>query len=225
MSINADTVIRCKLIELNPQFDFQGMDNTVYQMCKLDLNAYIDYCKENQMHMNNREDIIVPMVSGENIAVILDRFVSMCEGFSLDDVEDDRKAVESWVEWWYKQYLKRVKISFTDAPPPTPSSENKIISKFNGLELSEMKKMMKFKLIKNGEIVGTTILSDALLNRVMSQYSDKVEWNIGTKLQLTNTLLRESGRLAEAKGVLIYIRPTKKSYGIREFRDDGAIKQ
>jgi hypothetical protein len=226
MSVNIDTVIRCKLLDLNPNFNFKDIDYTVYEMCKSDLGHYISYCKENQLYIDNKENMPdVIGVLGTDLISDLNQLINSCDGFQLSDIEEDRKAVESWVEWWYNQYLKRVKITFTDVPPATLSSENKIISQFNNTELNEIKELMNFKLIKNGEIVGINILTNALLNRIMSQYSDKIEWNIGIKLQLVNTLLRETGKLANTSGALIFIRPIKKTYGLREFREDGAIKQ
>lgn len=220
MSINVDTVIRCKLLELSPMLDFKGMDNTVVSMCNTDLKNYIAYAKENQMNIDNREEVVVPMVTGENLAVIIERFVSMADGFQLTDIEDDRKAVEAWVEWWFKKYQKRVKLVFNETPPkPTTPNDPQLLSKFTTFELDEMKKIMMYKLIKSGEIVGTKVLTDALMNRVMSQYSSKIEWNIGAKLTLMNTLLRETKRMAEVTGALIFIRPSKNSYGLREFRD------
>jgi len=225
MSINAETVINCKLLELEPSLDIRGIETMVYRMCHIDFHSFIIYFKEVNQNLCNRDNIIVPItIAGENLAEVLDNFINMCIGFELDDIEDDRKAIEAWTEWWFMKYKKRVKISFNDNFPVNNSpTDNRIISKFTAEEMQELKKIIKNKFIEQGEICGSTTLTDALINKIMSQYSDKITWDVTAKLNLMNTLVREANRMVKCSGVLIWIKPSKQSYGLREFREDGTM--
>jgi hypothetical protein len=224
LNSQVETVIRFKLWNLEPSFNFDGIDKIILIMCRTDFSSYIDYLKENHMKLNNRSVImdkfILPPL--ENINNLIN--MTICNEGDYEDFDDDRKFIENWVEWWFNKYKRRVEITFTKPlPSKTLTPENNILSKFNPEEINDIKKIVKFKFIKDGEICGSTILTDALFNRMLSQYSDKIDWTISAKLHLLNAILRETNKLIHVSGTLIFIRPTKDNYSLREYRNDGSI--
>lgn len=54
----------------------------------------------------------------------------------------------------------------------------------------------------------------------MNNYSNKIEWSIQAKLHLLNVMFREASKIAYFKGILVYIKPSKKIYGLSEYRND-----
>ena len=193
-------IIKVKLLDLEPNFNFNGMDDSVFKMCCKDFDSYVDYIKE--------------------------RRIQVTQSYEINDIDDDKRFVETWVEWWLSKYRKRVKLTFSDTPNDAKLSRGtNMMSKFSEEEIDDIKKTVKFKLIEGGEICGSTVLSNALFTRVLAQYSEKFEWNISAKLHLLNAILREANRMIHITGTLIFIKPAKESYGLREFRDDmGTVK-
>ena len=192
-------IVMNKLHDLEPSFDFLGMDKIVMAMCVKDYEVYVDYLNSNQRKVIFVED---DEIVAENV-----------------------KSIEHFIEWWFAQYKKRVKLTFTaEKLPSSNMPPNNVMAKFTPSEIEEIKQAIKFKLIEYGIICGTTVITESMFTKILGQYSDKGDWGIQGKLQLLNVMLRETRRLTCTKGTLIFIKPAKNFYaGLREYRDDGAL--
>jgi hypothetical protein len=212
MNEQFNSYIKNKLVELESSFDFSGMDKLVYAMCITDFSTYCKYIHQNHLNINPSNEFSTYF----DIDTLL---------FTINDINNDRLTIEAWTEWWFKKYKQRVKLTFTENLSPTQLNNN-ILSKFTDQEIDEIKEAMRFKLIEKGDICGTMIIVDSMFLKILSQYSDKIDWNISAKLILLNTMLKEMHKVAFTKGVLIFIKPNKQGY-INEYRNDGttAVKQ
>jgi hypothetical protein len=217
--VQVRNTVQNKLSDLESNFEFDGMDKMVLSMCLQDLSIYAHYIKDThnkvfvRTSINNNIEITNPTDMFLNALIDTDLLIQ--------DFEDDKKSIEAWTEWWFTVYKKRVKLTFREN-----DIKNSPISSFNKLtvnEIEEIKTMMKYSLIDKGEICGTTIIVDSLFNKVLSGYSDKIDWGVDKKLNLLNVMLRETRKLAQVTGVLIFIRPTKQSYNLKEYRDGDGV--
>jgi hypothetical protein len=202
--------IKNKLIDLEPSFDFSGIDKLVYSMCITDFNIYVTYIKRTHMNINST-DTIFQYFDAETLY------------FNIQDMENNKHFIEAWTEWWFNKYKQRVKLIFTQDIPSSIQLNNNILSKFSSQEINEIKEAMRFKLIEKGDICGSMIIVDSMFIKILSQYSDKIDWNISAKLNILNVMLREMHKMALTKGPLIFIKPTKQVYGIKDYRDTGTM--
>jgi hypothetical protein len=207
-----------KLNELEPSLDFRGMDRTVLKMCQKDFSSFIEYLKETKLELKNR-GVVIDNLSVDALTNLFN--FRLLDDLDMQDVMDDRETIGAWTEWWFRKYKSRVKILLKDLPSLS-SNANKAdhLSKFTSEEITDIKKAIKFKFIESGEICGSTVLTEAIFMRVLNQYSEKFEWTISAKLHLLNAMLREANKLAHVTGTLIFIKPSKESYQLKEYRDD-----
>lgn len=201
--------ISSKLKDIEPNLDFNSIDKVLLNSCCKDFQFFLEYLMHHHIKLNNR-DIAYYIVSASSLEVF---------SFNDDDAIDDKLCIDAWTEWWYKKYMKRVKITFKDLPMCSKSNN----AKFTSTELEDMKKIVRYKFIEGGEICLSNILTDNLILRVLSQYSETYEWNLQNKLSALNVILSEANRMIHTTGTLIFIKPSKNSYGLREFRNDGTI--
>lgn len=217
-----ETIIHDKLCSLEPSFDFDGMDKMILRMCYKDFLSFMDYLKETKIKINNRNIIIDKFMipSAEAISNLYN--MKMCDDTDVKDVMDDGKFVENWTEWWFKKYKSRVKLVLGTLPPMASNASKGVdhLSKFTPEEITDMKKIIKFRFIEGGEICGSMVLTEVLFTRILNQYSEKFEWNVSTKLHLLNAMLKEVNKLIHTYGILIFIKPTKESYQLKEYRED-----
>ena len=96
------------------------------------------------------------------------------------------------------------------------------MQKFSEDEIEDIKKAVVQTLIKSGEICCTEILTDSLFKKLLGEYSEKTKWTQETKLNFMASIIREAKRISRTHGPLIFIKPDKRYYKLREFRDDGA---
>jgi hypothetical protein len=210
-------MFKSKLVDLESSFDFDGMDKMVFNMCMQDLTIYAQYIKEEQNKVLVRCNQNTIRIDSFSVDTLLDKLIN--SDLNNQDSIDDKKSVEAWVEWWYSIYKKRVKLTFTQ--PKVENSTKYSFNKLSNVEIDEIKKMMKFSMIEKGVICGTTIIIDSLFKKILSGYSDKFDWGMDKKINLLNVMLRETRRLCNFKGTLIFIRPTKEYY-LTEYRNSGS---
>src|SRR3989304_7169227 len=117
MNSNAEYIIRNKLIDLEPSFDFNGMDNIVLKICCKDFTSFIEYLKETKIKINNRSIVINTFMLPVSEAITNLFSMKMCDELDVEDVMDDGKFLVSWIELWFKRYKNRVKLGIGYMPP------------------------------------------------------------------------------------------------------------
>lgn len=145
---------------------------------------------------------------------------------------DERTAefIPIWVGMWWAKWLERVKITLK--LPELPKSTRKNIKKgktqmsqFTTKErISFVNEMIK-TLIKNGEICCGQIMADIIFSRILGRFPFRLKWSLEEKINLLNSLKRESARIAYFSGPLIFIKPDKGYYKLAEFRGDNSPTQ
>lgn len=210
-------LIMGELKKIEPSLDLQGGDHKLLRICCDDFKNYSDYLEVTSV---NSEGI---MPSG--VAVEMDLATG---DYHVEETEETAKIVEFlmiWVKGWWKKYKIRVQVTIVESPRCKPSKTRQkgtmMMSKFSEDEINDIKKAIVQTLIKSGEICCTDILADSLFKSVLGRYSEKVvEWTQEKKLNFMASVLREAKRVSYTHGPLIFIKPDKKCYELREFRDD-----
>lgn len=117
-----EKIIAEKLVLLEPSFDFNDIDKMILKLCTRDFMSYVVYIKTNHKMITQRESFIVP--SSFNSESIFSSMFLILDEFTIMDNKDDINLIESWTEWWFTKYKKRVKISFkNDIPEIKQSNE------------------------------------------------------------------------------------------------------
>jgi len=209
-------LIMDELKKIEPSLDLQRGDQRLLQICCADFSNYSNYLEETSVDSEGS------MPSGVVVEINL-----TTGNYCIEENEETKKIVEfvqMWVKGWWKKYMKRVKITIMNVPPFKPSKNRQkgtvMMSKFSEKEINDIKKAIVQTLIKSGEICCTDILADSLFKGVLGRYSEKVEWTQEKKLNFMASAIREAKRMSHTNGPLVFIKPDKKYYELREFRDD-----
>lgn len=204
------------LKKIEPSLELQGRDQRLLHICCADFKNYSDYLEENSM---NSEGIMPSSVAMEVDLTTGDYRVE-----ENDETEEIVEFVQMWVKGWRKKYLERVQITVKKFPSFKSSKTRergaRMMSNFSKEEIDGIKKAIVRTLIKNGEICCTDILTDASFKAVLGRYSKEGEWTPEKKLNFMSSIIREVKRMSHTRGVLVFIKPDKRYYELREFRDD-----
>ena len=76
----------------------------------------------------------------------------------------------------------------------------------------EMQEVVASTLIRNGEICGTSILAENLLKMELGQNKDKYANSEEQVINVVNSTLRKSRKLARSSGPLIFVKVDKGYY-------------
>lgn len=191
-------LIMNELKRIEPSLNLQREDKRLLQICCADFRNYSDY--------------LVNLTIGD---------------YHVEEDKEMEKIVEfiqMWVKGWWKKYKERVKVTIMKSPrfeaSKTRQKGIKMMYKFTEKEISDINKAVIQTLIKNGEVCCTEILADSIFKGVLGRYSEKMEWTQEKKLNLMASIIREAKRMSYVHGPLVFIKPDKKYYELREFRDD-----
>ena len=80
---------------------------------------------------------------------------------------------------------------------------------------SEMEEIVVGKLIKNGEICGTSILAENLLKMELGQNNKKCQSKEELALKVANNVLRKAREVAQSSGPLIFVKIDKGYYNLK----------
>lgn len=221
-------LIMNEMKKIEPSLKPQGVDQKIFHICCADFRNYSDFLEENSKHSVSSS--VPPMVTEIHLTT-KDSVGDECSRVDYQiEVDSAKKVVEfvqMWVRRWWKKYKQRVQITIKKVPAYKPSKTRqrgiKMMKKFSKEEIDDIKKAIVHTLIKNDEICCTDILADASFKGVLGRYSKKKsEWTPEKKLNFMASVLREVKRMSRTRGVLVFIKPDKKYYELREFRDDNA---
>ncbi len=134
----------------------------------------------------------------------------------------DRAELEEflnvWVGVWFKKWKERVKLLIGEESAQKWSKVSKTINNAEPLwrkleQKQEIKELIAFTLIKNGEICGTEILAENLLKMELGEKRVQYLSDKERVLIAVNNALRKSRDMAQSKGPLIFVKIDKGYYG------------
>jgi hypothetical protein len=227
MSYWINSLIFNKLGDICPMISLNGEDRKVYEMCVKDFKDYLTYLEVNRMKVDNSQTL---EYTGEIPQIVADEFVQAVLGIheeiqnKLKDSKEMAEFVNVWVQWWWRKWQERTKVIFGEMPKgrigigtPFPSGE------FTAEEREDIQRATIDKLIQYGEICCPSILADALFRKEV-QASERTEWKMQDKINLISRLQRCAREMSYTHGPLVFIKPSKEFWGLREWRDDNANK-
>lgn len=188
-----------KLKNKNPMIDIFGSDRKVLQIACQDLTNYL------KVHW----DLIGKEASECEL-------VDKLEELYNDDPDELEEFIDLWAGIWLKKWKERVKLLIGKKSMKWKKVRN-TIEKAQPLwrKLSnrkEMQEVVASTLIRNGEICGTSILAENLLKMELGQNKDGYTNQEERVMNVVNSALRKSRKLARSSGPLIFVKVDKGYY-------------
>jgi len=189
-----------KLKNKNPMLDIFGSDHKVLQIACQDLTNYL------RVHWD-----LVGKKESEC------KLVDKLEEYYNENLSELQSFVNLWTGMWLQKWKERVKLLIGKEKAGRWDKAEKTLNKAEPLwkkllNRQEMKEVVTYKLIRNGEICGTSILAENLLKmelgRNKRRYIDEKE----KTLNVVNNALRKAKELARSKGPLIFVKVDKGYY-------------
>ncbi len=190
-----------KLKESDAALDILGSDRKVLQVACEDFTNYVKFHWE----------LMGKETSQLELADKLDQLY-----------KEDRKELEEflnvWVGVWFKKWKERVKLLIGEESSQKWSKVSKTISTAEPIwrkteQKQELKELIAFTLIKNGEICGTEILSENLLKMELGEKRVQSLDDKERILVAVNNALRKGRDMAQSRGPLIFVKIDKGYYG------------
>jgi hypothetical protein len=127
-----------------------------------------------------------------------------------------------WIGVWFKKWKERVKLLIGEESAQKWSKISKTINNAEPLwrkleQKQEIKELITFTLIKNGEICGTEILSENLLKMELGDKRVQYLSDRERVLIAVNNALRKGRDMAQSKGPLIFVKIDKGYYGATNY--------
>jgi len=190
-----------KLKESDAALDILGSDRKVLQVACEDFTNYVKF----------HWDLMGKETSQLELADKLDQLY-----------KEDRKELEEflnvWVGVWFKKWKERVKLLIGEESAQKWSKVSKTINNAEPIwrkteHKQELKELIAFTLIKNGEICGTEILSENLLKMELGEKRVQCLDDKERILFAVNNALRKGRDMAQSRGPLIFVKIDKGYYG------------
>jgi len=190
----------------NPMLDIWGADRKVLQIACQDLTNYL------KVHWN-----LAGMEAGDY------ELTNKLEDLYKSDPKELGDFIDLWTGIWLKKWKERVKLLIGDDDSKKWNKISKLISKAEPIWRSlpnrkEMQEIIISTLVKNGEICGTSILSENLLKMELAEmggvkYRDEKE----QVLYIVNRAIRKARELTRSKGPLIFVKIDRGFYSSENF--------
>jgi hypothetical protein len=189
-----------KLKNKNPILDIFGSDRKVLQIACQDLTNYI------KVHWN--------LIGKEASECEL---VERIEDFHNKEPGELEEFIDLWTGIWLRKWNERVKLLIGNEQSEKWNKITRILNNAEPLWIKlanrrEMQEVVIFTLIKNGEICGTSILSENLLKMELGGNKKKYANDEEQVLNVLNNTLRKARELTRSKGPLIFVKIDKGYY-------------
>lgn len=189
-----------KLKNKNPMLDIWGSDRKILQMACQDLTNYLKV----YWNLVGKE---------ESEYELTDRL----ETFYQNEQRELEDFVDLWTGIWLKKWGERVKLLIGNEESKRWDKITRIISNAEPFwrklpNRKEMQEVVILTLVKNGEICGTSVLSENLLKMELGEKKEKY---INTKeeaVNVVNNALRKARELSKSRGPLIFVKIDKAYY-------------
>jgi len=190
-----------KLKESDSALDILGSDRKVLQVACEDFTNYAKFHWE----LMGKETSQLELA---------DRLEQLCR----DDRAELEEFLNVWVGVWFKKWKERVKLLIGEESAQKWSKVSKTINNAEPLwrkleQKQEIKELITFTLIKNGEICGTEILAENLLKMELGEKRVQYLSDKERVLIAVNNALRRGREMAQSKGPLIFVKIDKGYYG------------
>jgi hypothetical protein len=189
-----------KLKNKNPMLDIPGSDRKVLQIACEDITNYF------KVHWN--------LVGKEASECEL---VDKVEEFYSKDPQEFEEFINVWTGIWLRKWNERVKLIIGNEDSQKWNKVSKILNNAEPLwrrlaNKREMQEVVISTLIKNGEICGTSILSENLLKMELGGNKRKYINEKEQAVSIVNNALRKARELTRSKGPLIFVKIDKGYY-------------
>lgn len=189
-----------KLKNKNPMLDIPGSDRKVLQIACEDITNYF------KVHWN--------LVGKEASECEL---VDKVEEFYSKDPQEFEEFINVWTGIWLRKWNERVKLLIGNEDSQRWNKVSKILNNAEPLwrrlaNRREMQEVVILTLIKNGEICGTSILSENLLKMELGGNKRKYINEKEQAVSIVNNALRKARELTRSKGPLIFVKIDKGYY-------------
>ncbi|MEM3640982.1 MAG: hypothetical protein QXH37_03565 [Candidatus Bathyarchaeia archaeon] len=189
-----------KLKSKNPMLDIPGSDRKVLQIACEDLTNYFKF------HWN-----LVGKEANEY------ELVDKIEEFYNKDPQEFEEFIDLWTGIWLKKWNERVKLLIGNEDSQRWNKVSKILNNAEPIwrrlaNRREMQEVVVSTLIKNGEICGTSILSENLLKMEIGGNKKKYINEKEQTVNVVNNALRKARELTRSKGPLIFVKIDKGYY-------------
>ncbi len=189
-----------KLKSKNPLLDIFGSDRKVLQIASQDLTNYL------KVHW----DLIGKEASECEL-------VDKLEEFHNEDPNELEEFINLWTGMWLKKWKERVKLLIGKEKTKRWNKVTKILKKAEPTwrklpNRKEMQEVIVLKLVRNGEICGTSILAENLLKMEVGRHKRNYLKEEERTLNVVNNTLRKAKELTRSKGPLIFVKVDKSYY-------------
>lgn len=189
-----------KLKSKNPLLDIFGSDRKVLQIASQDLTNYL------KVHWD--------LIGKEaNECELVDKL----EEFHNEDPNELEEFINLWTGMWLKKWKERVKLLIGKEKTKRWNKITKILKKADPTwrklpNRKEMQEVIVLKLVRNGEICGTSILAENLLKMEVGRNKGNYLKEEERTLNVVNNTLRKAKELTRSKGPLIFVKVDKGYY-------------
>lgn len=189
-----------KLKSKNPLLDIFGSDRKVLQIASQDLTNYL------KVHW----DLIGKEASECEL-------VDKLEEFHNEDPNELEEFINLWTGMWLRKWKERVKLLIGKEKTKRWNRVTKILRKAEPTwrklpNRKEMQEVIVLKLVRNGEICGTSILAENLLKMEVGRNKGNYLKEEERTLNVVNNTLRKAKELTRSKGPLIFVKVDKSYY-------------
>jgi hypothetical protein len=131
--------------------------------------------------------------------------------------------VKQFVHMWWKKWMERVKITFTQPKNAVDAMQAPQPEQFTPQERHEILNGVINQLFKLGECCCPSLMANNLFTMYLKQNGNK-QWTLAEKINLRTTLIKQAKQMAYTSGPLIWMRPNikKLNTNLGEFRNDDA---
>ncbi|MEM2093127.1 MAG: hypothetical protein QXE16_02460 [Candidatus Bathyarchaeia archaeon] len=196
-----ETLLSEKLKNKNPLLDIWGADRKVLQIACQDMINYI------KVHWG----LIGKEANEYELTCRLEELYQS-ERKELEDF------IDLWTGIWLKKWNERVKLLIGSEDHKKWSRIAKILNNAEPIwrnlpNRKEMQELVISALVRNGEICGTSILSENLLKMELGEGSSKSADETEQLLNVACKAIRKAKELSRSRGPLIFVKIDKGYYG------------
>jgi len=190
----------------NPQLDLQGSDRRVLEIADEDLMNFL------RVHWD---------LMGEESADY--ELIEKLYNFHKEEPEELEEFVNVWAGMWIKKWNERVKLLIGQQKEETNNWQRFSKKQCDAEPLwktlpnrREVEDVVVESLIRNGEICGTSILSENLIKMELGSI-EKIDLKKDEDvLNLVNGTLKRARNLSRSKGPLIFVRLDKRFFQLSQ---------
>ena len=184
-----------------PQLDLGGADRKILHIAIEDLNNYL---KVHWKLMGNK-------TAQSELREKVDQYFR-------ERIEELEELVDFWAGMWMKKWNERVKLVIGDEE----HRHLKNIHDFSRESTSKWRRMRSWHeieemaieaLIRNGEVCGTSVLAERLLNSEFGQHGQK-KFDRDDLIVVVNNLFKRARQLSKSSGPLMFIRIDKRFWDV-----------